>query len=452
MRALKTSFARLAGCDADELAITTNISIAISTIASALEFGDRNKVVMSELDFPTDGHVWLANAKRGVEIEWLRSPDGLTIPLEEYDRAIDERTAVVMVNRVLYRSSAIVDAKEVCRIARERGALSFLDDYHGIGIVPLDLHDVGCDVYAAGVLKWLCGGPGLAFLYVRRALIPSLEPAVTGWFGTAEPFSFDTQHLEYHPTARRFEHGTPPAPVFFIAQGGLDIIGDVTPERIRARQGELGDHVIARADELGLPVRTPRDRNARGGVVNVGVGPEAGKICHALLERDVCTTTAATAFGSARTSSTPRRTSTAASTSCGQCSDRRYTRGRTSTETRCTALFENPPRFHDGSSGCSLPAPSAARQQSSTVPGCASQSNDQERTHGGRVPAAVLMSGRPLTSPSIGTTGPGTSARTCGPASECGSASGSRDARRDHERPRVHTRHRHPLVLGLAVR
>jgi kynureninase len=289
MRALKTSFARLAGCDADELAITTNISIAMSTFASALDFGDRTKVVMSELDFPTDGHVWLAHARRGVEIEWLRSPDGLTIPLEEYDRAIDELTAVVMVNRVLYRSSAIVDAKAVCRIARERGALSFLDDYHGIGIVPLDLHDVGCDAYAAGVLKWLCGGPGLAFLYVRRGLIPSLEPMVTGWFGTAEPFSFDTQHLEYHPTARRFEHGTPPAPVFFIAQGGLDVIAEVTPQRIRARQGELGDHVIARADELGLPVRTPRDRNARGGVVNVGVGPEADKICHALLERDVCT-------------------------------------------------------------------------------------------------------------------------------------------------------------------
>ena len=289
MRALKTSFARLAGCDADELAITTNISIALSTFASALDFGERTKVVMSELDFPTDGHVWLAHARRGVEIEWLRSPDGLTIPLEEYDRAIDERTAVVMVNRVLYRSSAIVDAKEVCRIARERGALSFLDDYHGIGIVPLDLHEVGCDAYAAGVLKWLCGGPGLAFLYVRRGLIPSLEPMVTGWFGTDEPFSFDTRHLEYHPTARRFEHGTPPAPVFFIAQGGLDVIAEVTPERIRSRQGELGDHVIARADELGLSVRTPRDRWSRGGVVNVGVGPEAGKICHALLERDVCT-------------------------------------------------------------------------------------------------------------------------------------------------------------------
>jgi selenocysteine lyase/cysteine desulfurase len=289
MGELKTSFARLAGCGAGELAITTNVSIALSTIASALDYRERNKVVLSELDFPTDGHVWLAQRRRGVEIERLRSPDGLTIPLEAYDRAIDERTAVVMVNRVLYRSSAIVDAKEVCRIARERGALSFVDDYHGIGILPLDLHDLGADAYTAGVLKWLCGGPGLAFLYVQRDLIPSLEPTVTGWFATAEPFAFDTEHLAYHPTARRFEHGTPPAPVVFLAQGGLDVIAEVTPERIRARQGELTDHLIARADEMGLPVRTPRQRSMRGGVVNVGVGPGADKICHALLERDVCT-------------------------------------------------------------------------------------------------------------------------------------------------------------------
>ncbi len=289
MGRLKRSFATLAGCDADEVAITTNISIALSTIASGLEFSERPKVVLSELDFPTDGHVWLAQRSRGVEIEWLRSPDGLTIPLEEYDRATDERTAVVMVNRVLYRSSALVDAKEVCRMARERGALSFVDDYHGLGIVPLDLHDLGCDLYTAGVLKWMCGGPGLVFLYARRDLLPRLEPTVTGWFATREPFSFDLEHLEYHPTARRLEHGTPPAPVVFIAQGGMDVISEVTPERIRARQGELTDQVIARADSMGLPVRTPRDREDRGGVVNVGVGPEAGKICHALLERDVCT-------------------------------------------------------------------------------------------------------------------------------------------------------------------
>jgi kynureninase len=291
MAELKRSFAALAGCESDEVAITTNISIALATIASAIDLrGSRRRVVLSELDFPTDGHVWLAwAAKTGAEIVWLHSPDGLTIPLEAYDEAIDERTALVMVNRVLYRSSAIVDAKAVCTIARSRGALSFVDDYHGLGIVPLDLRDLGCDLYTAGTLKWMCGGPGMVFLYARRALLPQLEPAITGWFATMEPFSFDLQHLEYHPTARRLEHGTPPAPVFFLAQGGIDIISEVGVGRIRARQGELTDHVVARADEAGLEVRTPRDRTRRGGVVNVKVGPDAGEICHALLARDVCT-------------------------------------------------------------------------------------------------------------------------------------------------------------------
>jgi kynureninase len=291
MGRLKADFADLTGCDADEVAITTNISIALSTVASSLELsGPRNRIVMSELDFPTDGHVWLAwTRKMGGDITWLKSADGLTIPLEEFDRAIDERTALVMVNRVLYRSSALVDAKAVCSMARERGALSMVDDYHGLGVVPLDLHDLGCDLYAAGVLKFMLGGPGLVFLYARRDLLPKLEPAVTGWFGTAEPFSFDNRHLDYHRTARRLEHGTPPAPAFFIAQGGLDVIREVGVQRIRERQWELQDRVIARADELGLEVRTPREPAARGGVVNVKVGPAAGEICHALLGRNVCT-------------------------------------------------------------------------------------------------------------------------------------------------------------------
>jgi selenocysteine lyase/cysteine desulfurase len=246
--------------------------------------------VLSELDFPTDGHVWQAwAAKSGAELVWLRSPDGRTLPVEVFDAAIDERAALVMINRVLYRSSAIVDAKAVCAIARERGALSFVDDYHGLGVVPLDLHDLGCDLYAAGTLKWMLGGPGCVFLYARRDLLPALEPAVTGWFASDEPFSFDTEHLTYHPSARRLEHGTPPAPVFFIAQGGIDVIAEVGVERIRARQWELQDRVIARADEAGLAVRTPRVREERGGVVNVRVGEDAERICHALLARDVCT-------------------------------------------------------------------------------------------------------------------------------------------------------------------
>ena len=129
----------------------------------------------------------------------------------------------------------------------------------------------------------------MAFLYARRDLLGSLEPLVTGWFATREPFSFDLQHLDYHPTARRLEHGTPAAPVAFIAQGGLDIISEVGPANTRERQQDLIDYVIAGADQAGLPVRSPRDRTRRGGMVNIGVGTEAEKVCHALLDRDVCT-------------------------------------------------------------------------------------------------------------------------------------------------------------------
>ncbi len=290
MGTLKRTFAALVGADAAELAITTNVSMALSTIASCIDFTKgRNKLVLSELDFPTDGHVWLAQERRGAEVVWLPSPDGLTVPLEAYRDAIDERTAAVCINRVLYRSSTLVDAKEICRIAREAGAWSVVDDFHGAGIIPVDVHDMGCDFYTTGVLKWLLGGPGLTFLYARADLLPELRPAITGWMAQREPFTFDAKRLDYHPSARKLETGTPAAPIAFIAQGGLDIISEATPERIRPRIGELTDYVIARADEMGLPVRTLRDRNARGGLVNIGVGTDAQKVCHALLERDVCT-------------------------------------------------------------------------------------------------------------------------------------------------------------------
>ena len=290
MARLKDTFGQMVNADRDELAITVNVSLALAAVMSCIDFSKRPKIVLSELDFPTDGHVALAHRRRGAEVVFLKSPDGLTIPLDAYREAIDERTAIVLVNRVLYRTSALLDAKEICRMAREAGAWSLVDDFHGAGIVPVDVHDLGCDFYTTGVLKWLCGGPGLTFLYARRELLATLEPLVTGWFATREPFSFDLAHLDYHhPTARRLEHGTPAAPIAFIAQGGLDIISEVGPANIRERQQDLFDAIVARADEAGLPVRSPRDRNARGGMVNIGVGQEAEKVCHALLERDVCT-------------------------------------------------------------------------------------------------------------------------------------------------------------------
>jgi kynureninase len=289
MGKLKDTFGALIGTTRDELAITVNVSLALSTVMSCIDFSKRRKIVLSELDFPTDGHVALAHQRLGAEVVFLPSPDGLTVPLESYVNAIDEDTALVIINRVLYRSSALIDAKEVCRAAREAGAWTIVDDFHGAGIIPVDVGDIGCDFYTSGVLKWLCGGPGLTFLYARPDLLPTLEPLVTGWFATREPFSFDLQNLDYHPTARRLEHGTPAAATAFIAQGGLDIISEVGPATIRTRQQDLVDYLMARADEEGLPVRTPRDRDARGGMVNLGVGTEAEKVCHALLERDVCT-------------------------------------------------------------------------------------------------------------------------------------------------------------------
>jgi kynureninase len=286
---VKDLFGVLVGADRDELAITVNVSLALAAVMSCIDFSKRHKIILSELDFPTDGHVSLAHRARGAEVVFLKSSDGLTVPLEAYREAIDDDTALVIVNRVLYRTSALLDAKEICQMARDAGAWSIVDDFHGAGIIPVDVHDLGCDFYTTGVLKWLCGGPGLAFLYARRELLPSLEPLVTGWFGTREPFSFDLQNLDYHPSARRLEHGTPAAPIAFIAQGGLEIISEVGPANTRERQQDLIEHVMSRADEASLPVRTPRERNQRGGMVNIGVGTDAEKVCHALLERDVCT-------------------------------------------------------------------------------------------------------------------------------------------------------------------
>ena len=289
IREVKRIFAGMIGAEPGELAVTTNVTMALASVLSCLDLsGERNRIVLTELDFPTDGHVSLAHRRRGAEVTFLRSPDGLTVPVESFAEAIDERTALVIINRVLYRSSALLDVREICRLAREAGAWTVIDDFHGAGIVPIDVHEVGCDFHTTGVLKWLCGGPGLTFLYARKELIPTLEPAIAGWWSQREPFAFKTTELDWHPTARRFETGTHPAPSAFIAHGGLEIITEVGPERIRERQGELTDHLIERADAAGLPVRTPRDRSARGGVVNVGVGEQAGKIAEALYERDVC--------------------------------------------------------------------------------------------------------------------------------------------------------------------
>lgn len=286
---VKRLVGRLIGAQPRQLAIMLNVSHSISSIASALDFsGERNRIVLSELDFPTEGHIWLAQQRHGAEVVFLPSRDGLTVPVEDYVDAIDERTALVCLNRVFYRSSALLDVAPICAAARAAGALSLIDDYHGAGTVPIDVEGVGCDLYTAGVLKWLCGGPGMSFLYARDEVLPRLEPTVTGWWGQVDPFEFRLQELDYHPSARRFELGTHAAPVAFLAQGGLEIVLEAGMDRIRARQSELGDYAIERADAAGLVVRSPRDRRHRGGSVNLQVGAGAVELAERLYARDVC--------------------------------------------------------------------------------------------------------------------------------------------------------------------
>jgi kynureninase len=191
---------------------------------------------------------------------------------------------------VLFESSWIVDLPPIVEAAHRHGALVVVDDFHGTGIVPIDVHAVGIDLLVTGVLKWLCGGQGLALLYCRRELVQSMRPAVVGWFGTKDPFDFDRSGLRLRDDARRFETGTYPLPLAWTASGGLEIITEVTVEAIRARNQELTRGIIQSADDAGLEVASPREDDRRGGLVRVRVpGGRAGaeRVLHRLFERDV---------------------------------------------------------------------------------------------------------------------------------------------------------------------
>jgi len=282
--------AGLIGADASEIAFVPSVSAGLSSLATCLDFGARPKVVASGMDFPTNHYVWLANGRRGAKLDVAASPDGIRVEEEDLIRRIDESTAIVNTNRVLFESSWLMDLEPVVEAAHANGAYVVVDDFHGTGIVPIDVHALGIDFLLTGALKWLCGGQGIAFLYVRRELIERLEPLVVGWFGTEAPFDFDRSALRLRGDAGRFETGTYALPQAWTAAGGLGLIGEAGVTAIRAHNQELTGEVIARADELGLEVLTPRDPARRGGLVRVGI--EGGRrraegILHALFERDV---------------------------------------------------------------------------------------------------------------------------------------------------------------------
>jgi selenocysteine lyase/cysteine desulfurase len=254
--ALRAGFARFINAEPDEVAIVTSASAGINPIASALSFHKRSRVVMSEYEFPTMGHIWLAQRPRGAEVHFLQGVDN-RVPTESYRGAIDERTCIVPLTHVSFLNGFRSDVAAVTRIAHENGALVFLDGYQDCGTRPLDVKALGVDFFVTGTLKYLLGPPGLGFLYVRRELVERLTPTVTSWMSQRDVFAFRTQHLDLAPVARRFEGGTPPIPNIYQARPALDLLVSAGMENVAEQIERLTRAFLQGSRDLCIESKTP---------------------------------------------------------------------------------------------------------------------------------------------------------------------------------------------------
>jgi len=266
---LREVVAILIGADADEIAVMPSASAAITAVATALRFdGARRRIVLGDFEFPTMGHVWLAQQARGASVTWVRS-QGDTLDVDAYAAHIDASTLIVPATHVCFRNGYRLDISRLVALSHERGALFLLDDYQRTGTGPLDVHALGVDFMVTGALKYLLGASGVAFLYVRRELIQRLEPLATGWFGRENPFAFAPDRLDWAPTARRFETGTPPVPNVYASRAGIELLQSVQRGAVEGRIRELVERFHRGAQEGGLDVLTPADPARRGPLVVV---------------------------------------------------------------------------------------------------------------------------------------------------------------------------------------
>jgi selenocysteine lyase/cysteine desulfurase len=259
VRLAKESFAALIHASADEIAVFSSVSEAASAVASALDFtAHRRSVAVSEAECPAGGQVWLAQERRGARVTWVPVREGAVEPAE-YDAVIDERTAIVSACHGYYLNGFMQDIARIAKSAHAQGALLFVDAYQTLGAMPVDVRVLDADFLVAGNLKYLMGIPGIAFLYVRRALIDSLHPAVTGWFGRSDPFAFRVKELDWSVTASRFDTGTPPLINAYVARAGMEIIAAVGPEKIHAWHTALARRLIDGGRARGLTIHGPTD-------------------------------------------------------------------------------------------------------------------------------------------------------------------------------------------------
>src|SRR5271170_7490361 len=259
--ALRGAFARFINAQPDEVAIVTSASAGINPIANALEFGGsgfdgRNKVVMSEYEFPTMGQIWLAQRPRGAQIQFLDGVNNM-VPAECYERAVDKKTRIVPLTHVSFVNGFRSDVAAIAKIAHAQGALLFLDGYQDCGTRPIDVKALDVDFFITGTLKYLLGPPGLGFLYVRRELIETLTPAMTSWMAQRAPFTFNPKCLDPSPDARRFEGGSPPIPNIYLARPAIDLLAGVGMDNVAAQIERLTRAFLKGVRDLRIESKTP---------------------------------------------------------------------------------------------------------------------------------------------------------------------------------------------------
>ncbi len=277
--------ATLLGVAPGTVVLNQNVSTIMAQVASCFDFAaPKNRIVFTELDFPSCEYVWQEQTRRGAEIVVVPDEDGVHPPTQALLAAIDERTLLVPVSHVLFRSSALQDVAAIVKRAHEVGALVLLDTYQSAGTVPLSIAEWDVDMACGGSIKWVCGGPGMAYLYVRPDLRDRLRPAQTGWFAHARPFAFETGRIDYADTRWRFMNGTPSMPSYYAARAGWELCLEAGVDAIR--QKSLRQTTLLRnlVEERGFSVRTPREDAARGGTLCFDFDG-AMEASHALLAR-----------------------------------------------------------------------------------------------------------------------------------------------------------------------
>lgn len=262
---LRGKVAKLLHADKTEIALAPSVSSALAGVVSCFPL-QQQSVVCSDMDFPTLTYHFMV--KPHLDVRFVKG-DGVEVPLQAYVRAMDPSVACLAMSQVWYQSGGIAPVQELAKLARQQGALSLCDGYQGAGQIPTDPRELGLDVYITGGLKWLLGGPGIAFLWVRKERHVEMKPRVTGWFANALQWQFDSTKFALHPDARRFEAGTPSIHAVAMANAGLDVVLELGPEKLRQRVTELDNDLADRLHDAGFKLRTPEQPEHRAGIVAV---------------------------------------------------------------------------------------------------------------------------------------------------------------------------------------